>query len=242
MMSNIGQIEKATQNRIVKLFQEELDYTYLGDWSDRGNNKSVEVEYLTKYLKSKGVNQSLITKTLRELDQASVMGDGRKLYEANKDIYALLRYGAKVKEDVSSNTKTIWLIDWKNPEENDFYIAEEVSIKGENKKRPDIVLYVNGIALGVIELKRASVSVAEGIRQNLDNQKKSFIREFFTTMQLVMAGNDTEGLRFGTIETPEKYYLTWKEENPNYNSKVDTKDKKYLPNLTCDGGANALDC
>ena len=97
----------------------------------------------------------------------------------------------------------------------DFAIAteslelEEVSIKGENKKRPDIVLYVNGIALGVIELKRSSVSVSEGIRQNLDNQKKDFIRNFFTSMQLVMAGNDTQGLRYGTIETPEKHYLAW---------------------------------
>ena len=75
------------------------------------------------------------------------------------------------------------------------------------------MLYVNGIALGVLELKRSTVSVAEGIRQNLDNQKKVFIQPFFSTMQLVMAGNDTEGLRYGTIETPEKYYLTWKEDS-----------------------------
>ena len=80
-------------------------------------------------------------------------------------------------------------------------------------KRPDVVLYVNGIALGVLELKRSTVSVAEGIRQNLDNQKKVFIEHFFSTMQWVMAGNDTEGLRYGAIETPEKYYLTWKEES-----------------------------
>ncbi|TMS83961.1 hypothetical protein CWB69_20955, partial [Pseudoalteromonas sp. S980] len=96
------------------------------------------------------------------------------------------------------------LIDWENPENNDFAIAEEVTVKGELKKRPDIVIYVNGIALGVIELKRSSVSVSEGIRQNLDNQKKAFIRNFFTTMQLVMAGNDTQGIRYGTIETSEK--------------------------------------
>ena len=82
---------------------------------------------------------------------------------------------------------------------------------GENTKRPDLVLYVNGIALGVLELKRSTVSVTEGIRQNLDSQKKEFIRSFFATVQLVMAGNDTEGLRYGVIETPEKYWLRWKE-------------------------------
>ena len=112
----------------------------------------------------------------------------------------------KDKEGAGELNQTVWLIDWNNPEENDFAIAEEVSIKGENKKRPDIVLYVNGIALGVLELKRSSVSVSEGIRQNLDNQKKDFIRNFFTTMQLVMAGNDTQGLRYGMIETAEKYF------------------------------------
>ena len=102
-------------------------------------------------------------------------------------------------------------------EANDFAIAEEVTIKGEHKKRPDLVLYVNGIAMGVIELKRSSVSVTEGIRQNLDNQK-DFIRNFFTTIQLVMAGNDSEGIRYGVIEI-EKYFLEWKEnvENPHSN-------------------------
>ena len=107
----------------------------------------------------------------------------------------------KVKPDVGENTETVWLIDWKHPENNDFAIAEEVTVPGADAKahgkRPDVVLYVNGIALGVLELKRSTVSVAEGIRQNLDNQKKEFIEPFFSTMQLVMAGNDTEGLRYG---------------------------------------------
>ena len=79
-------------------------------------------------------------------------------------------------------------------------------------KRPDLVLYVNGIALAVIELKRSSVSVSEGIRQNLSSQHKDFAEAFFTTVQLVMAGNDTQGIRYGVIETGEKYYLQWKED------------------------------
>ncbi|WVM90874.1 type I restriction endonuclease [Halopseudomonas pachastrellae] len=93
-------------------------------------------------------------------------------------------------------------------------MAEEVTVKGAdakaNTKRPDIVLYVNGIALGVLELKRSKVAVNEGIRQNLDNQKAEFIQPFFSTMQYVMAGNDSQGLRYGTIQTGEKYYLTGK--------------------------------
>lgn len=128
----------------------------------------------------------------------------------------------KVKADIGENTQTVWLIDWGNPEANHFAIAEEVAVKPASSdvaakaygKRPDIVLYINGIALAVLELKRSTVSVSEGIRQNLDNQKKIFIQHFFTTIQMIMAGNDTEGMRYGAIETPEKYYLTWKEPSP----------------------------
>ena len=118
----------------------------------------------------------------------------------------------------SAKTKLpVWLVDWDHPENNDFAIAEEVAVAATSPeahgKRPDIVIYLNGIAVALLELKRSIVSVAEGIRQNLDNQKKIFIEHFFSTMQLIMAGNDTEGLRYGTIQTPEKYYLTWKEES-----------------------------
>ncbi|WP_272569219.1 type I restriction endonuclease subunit R [Providencia sp. PROV255] len=221
-MSNVGQRERITQNRIVQFFQTDLGYRYLGDWQDRANNKNIEVEILVDWLTKRGVSEALINRTIRQLDTAAALGEGKKLYYANKEVYRLLRYGVKDKEGAGHQNETVWLIDWNNPEANDFAIAEEVSIKGENKKRPDIVLYVNGIALGLIELKRSSVSVSEGIRQNLDNQKKDFIRNFFTTMQLVMAGNETQGLRYGTIETPEKFYLEWKEplEN-NYDYKLD---------------------
>ncbi|MBD2214098.1 type I restriction endonuclease subunit R [Nostoc linckia FACHB-104] len=211
-MSQVGQRERLTQNRIVQLFQQQLDYRYLGDWHDRPNNSNIETEILTAFLRDKqGYSNSLITKALYELNK--VAGDQSKsLYDINKQVYSLLRYGVNVKEEVGDNTQTVWLIDWEEPLENDFAIAEEVTVKGENTKRPDIVIYINGIALGVLELKRSTVSVSEGIRQNLDNQKSIFIKSFFHTMQFVMAGNDTEGLRYGTIETPEQYYLTWKED------------------------------
>jgi type I restriction enzyme R subunit len=227
-MSRVGQKERATQNRVVKLFQNQLGYDYYGDWHDRANNSNIEEGYLTDWLAKQGVEGGLITNTLRQFKQAASMGDGKKLYQANKEVYSLLRYGVKVRQGQGDSTKTVWLIDWNQPLNNHFAIAQEVSVKGENTKRPDVVLYVNGIALGVIELKRSSVSVAEGIRQNRDNQKKTFIRDFFSTMQLVMSGNDTEGLRYGTVQTTEKHFYRWKEENPNYNPAVDEPGKKHL--------------
>jgi type I restriction enzyme R subunit len=223
-MSNIGDIEKKTQQRVIRLLSDKaypgnLGYEYLGNWEERDGfegkgNRNIEPDYLHAWLKKRGVADALITRALHVLDKAA--GDTSKsLYDRNRAVYELLRYGVKVKPEVGENAVTVWLIDWKNPENNHFAVAEEVTVlPADNKahgKRPDVVLYVNGIALGVLELKRSTVSVAEGIRQNLDNQEKHFIEHFFSTMQLVMAGNDTEGLRYGSIETKEKYYLKWKE-------------------------------
>jgi len=215
-MSTIGQIERKTQQRVVKLFRDTLGYSYLGNWEDREGNRNIEPERLRAWLERRGHAEALIGKALYELEKAA--GDTSKsLYDRNRAVYELLRYGVKVRPDVGENTVTVWLMEWKDLEKNDFAIAEEVTVPAmddkSHVKRPDVVIYVNGIALGVLELKRSTVSVAEGIRQNLDNQKKVFIERFFSTIQFVMAGNDTEGLRYGTILTPEKYYLTWKEES-----------------------------
>ena len=125
-------------------------------------------------------------------------------------------------------TDTVALIDWQHPEENDFYIAEEVTVFGNKEKRPDIVLYINGIAMAVLELKNSRVSIGDGIRQSLVNQKPEFIGSFFTTVQFVFAGNDSEGLKYGTIGTQEKFFLTWKEdEADNSGYKLD----KYLSKI-----------
>ena len=181
-MSNVTDIERLTQNRVVRFFTDTLDYRYLGDFKDRSNNKNIESEILAAWLSSRNVSRTLQNRAINTLEKAAALGSGVKLYDANKEVYELLRYGIKEKEGTGDHKETIWLIDWHNIEANDFAIAEEVSITGENKKRPDIVLYVNGIALGVIELKRSTINVTEGIHQNLDNQKKEFIRSFFSTI------------------------------------------------------------
>ena len=210
-MSTVGQREILTQQRVIAFFRNALGYAYLGHWQDRADNGNVEKELLTGWLKRQGHSDKIIAKVLFELDKAAALGASKTLYDANREVYGLLRYGVKVQPATGEQTVTVWLIDWKNPANNNFSIAEEVTVAGKNTKRPDLVLYVNGMALGVLELKRSTVSVSEGIRQNLDSQKKEFIQSFFTTVQLVMAGNDTEGLRYGVIETPEKYWLRWKE-------------------------------
>jgi type I restriction enzyme R subunit len=211
MTPEVGQIERLAQNRVVDVFRNVLGYEYLGNWEYREGNANVEVELLTQNLKARGYDDNVISRAIDKLRSDASLGGGRDLYEANKDVYDLLRYGAKVRPGMGEQTETVWLIDWNNLETNHFAIAEEVTVVGANTKRPDVVLYVNGIAVGTIELKRSKVAVSEGIRQTIGNQRPDFIRQFFTTAQLLFAGNDVEGLRYAVIDTPEKYWLAWRE-------------------------------
>ena len=227
-MSTIGKAERATQDRVIKLFTERLGYRYMGDRTDL-NNSNIETSVLTKWLTKQGYDQQQISRALDLLDREA-SNPNRKLYENNQAVYDQLRYGVKVQTQAGHNTDTVWLIDWINPQANDFAIAEEVTLRGNLERRPDLVLYVNGIAIGVIELKRSAVSIGDGMRQLLSNQQPEFNAWFFSTVQIVLAGNDTEGLRYGTIGTPEKMFLSWKEdEADNSTYKLD----KYLAKM-CD--------
>jgi len=232
-MPNIGDSERKTQTRVVKFFQKNLHYTYLGSLHDSENSNIMQVR-LHAWLVKQGYPEKLAANAVDALVKASTnLQQG--LYHANKETYSLLKYGAKVKEAADLPPKTVYFIDFEDAGKNDFYIAEEVTVVGGNTKRPDLVIYVNGIALAVIELKRSSVSVSEGIRQNLTNQKANFIEHFFTTIQFCMAGNDSEGLRYGTLLTPEKHYLEWKKdgfsEHQPERDIVDIEVEKYCESI-----------
>ncbi|MFA5055590.1 MAG: HsdR family type I site-specific deoxyribonuclease [Dehalococcoidia bacterium] len=223
-MSTIGKPERATQNRVISLFRDELDYRYLGDWTDRDGNSNIDEKLLTDYLLKNDYTPAQIGTAVYKL-RAEADNHSRGLYDNNKAVYSLLRYGVPVKIEAGKVTETVHLINWREPEKNDFAIAEEVTLRGNHERRPDIVLYVNGIAVAVLELKRSSVSIGDGIRQNISNQRPEFNEWFFSTVQFVFAGSDSEGLRYGSIGTPEKYFLKWKEDEQD-----DTRFKldKYL--------------
>ncbi|MEI6846622.1 MAG: HsdR family type I site-specific deoxyribonuclease [Chlorobiaceae bacterium] len=223
-MSTIGQPEHETQNRIITLFQNGLNYRYLGNWTDRDGNSNIEEELLAGYLKRRGYRSEQISRALHAL-HSEADNPSRSLYDNNRRVYTLLRYGVPVQTDAGEQHETVHFFNWQNPEENDFAFAEEVTLRGSHERRPDIVLYVNGIAVGVLELKNSRISIGEGIRQNISNQQPEFNEWFFSTVQFIVAGNDSEGLQYGAIGTPEKYYLKWKEdEEDNSRFKLD----KYL--------------
>lgn len=223
-MTQIGDSERQTQNRVIRFFIDTLHYTNLGNLHDQENSNIMQ-DRLHAYLRSRGYAEKLAAGAVEALVKASAnLQQG--LYAANREVYSLLKYGAKVRENVGEPEKTVYFIDFEDIGKNEFAIAEEVTVAGDHTKRPDMAVYVNGIALAVIELKKSTVSVSDGIRQNLTNQKAHFIEQFFTTVQFCMAGNTSEGLRYGTLLTPEKYYLQWRQDG--FREFADERDETDL--------------
>lgn len=225
MDSHIGEPERPVQNRLLALFKEKLKYEYLGNYEYRTCNRNIESKLLFDYLMStKKWSGEEAKRAITKLEKEAYCTP-QNMQEKNEKVYSLLRYGANVSPDVGTKKITVNLIDWEHPDKNQFYIAEEVTINSSTPdsftKRPDLVIYVNGIALAVIELKRSKVSVHDGIRQTIGNQQENFIRPFFSTVQLLFAGNDSQGLYYGVIDTPEKFWLRWKEPDASIPNELD---------------------
>ncbi|MFM2060146.1 MAG: Type restriction endonuclease, partial [Pseudomonadota bacterium] len=228
--------ERATQQRVLALFRDELGYRYLGNWSGRAGNSNVEAGLLSQWLgRAGGGNTPAQIARVLDVLQREARHPGRSVMENNRAVYQLLRYGVQIKAELGALTETVHLIDWHTPEHNDFAVAEEVTLRrgdynsnsnsnnggadaveAGHERRPDVVLYVNGLAVAVLELKRGRVSVGEAIRQNLSNQLPEFNGWFYSTVQFVLAGNDSEGLRYGTVGTPDKFFMRWKEDEADH--------------------------
>ena len=164
------------------------------------------------------LSEAAIDKVMHELNPAMNLG----LKAANEKIYNALMYGVSVTEfiDGKKASPTIKLIDWHNIDNNQFHFTEELVVQnaeGTGNRRPDIVCFVNGLPLVVIEAKRPDSNKEgkstnfEAISQHIRNQGQAEIPHLYAYSQLLLAINGHEGL-YATCGTPEKFWAKWKEE------------------------------
>ncbi len=233
------QREREYQNALIERFQEELGYTYLGNWqyakgstvNNMGvSNSPILDKEVRSFLKEQGRTEMQIEDVLVKLKDMARLGDSKmsSLMQCNNELYETLIMGIKSQPSPEKNHEDVMLFDFGHPQNNHFAIAEEVSfidpLLGKNK-RPDIVVYVNGIALAVIELKRSLVNYEEGIKQHLSNER-DFIPSFFTTTQFTIASNDGVEFRYGTISTPLSFWCKWKRDTNKVGDTI-TEEEAY---------------
>jgi type I restriction enzyme R subunit len=230
--------EREYQNSVVKVFIEQLKYDYLGNWqypkgakvrSDGKANSPILDDKVREYLSEAGYTPMQIEEALRQLKSEARLSDKKfvTLSDTSNRVYEKLIHPIPAKPTPEENEKDVMLFNFEDPTKNHFAIAEEVSYIDSmttSHCRPDIVVYVNGIALCVIELKRSFISLDEGIRQNLSNER-DLIPSFFTTTQFTVAARYAEhkeltgdekvtdgmyGFKYATIGTPLEFWCPWK--------------------------------
>lgn len=184
-------------------------------------------------------SQSNVLKAVDELAGVS-LNEG--LMVANERITNLLLLGTSLEENLEDGTRRSFsfkFIDFENLQNNDFYVTEEFEVSrvsqsdAQKHRRPDLVLFINGIPIVVIELKKSSVSFENGIKQLEKEQGKDEIAHLFKYIQLTIAANGS-GARYGTTGTPFKFYSVWKEQD-------EAKAKESLKSLINGREVSALD-
>ena len=220
--------EMSTSQRPAIEVLQKLGYKYISEEENKKLRNYILTDVMFKDILAKKLNEinsyeykgekykfsaSTIGQAIKDLNEDLVTG----LISTNEKIYDLLTLGKSYQENMVDGTKRsfdIKYIDFEHPENNDFYVTEEFSVlrmNGKDYARPDIVLFVNGIPLAVIECKDASVPIIQAISQNIRNQKPEYIPQLFKFIQIVMAANKNE-TKYATCGTPDKFWSTWNEQ------------------------------
>ena len=216
-----------SQRPAIEVLQK-LGYKYISEEENKKLRNYILTDVMFKDILAKKLNEinsyeykgekykfsaSTIGQAIKDLNEDLVTG----LISTNEKIYDLLTLGKSYQENMVDGTKRsfdIKYIDFEHPENNDFYVTEEFSVlrmNGKDYARPDIVLFVNGIPLAVIECKDVSVPIIQAISQSIRNQKPDYIPQLFKFIQIVMAANKNE-TKYATCGTPDKFWSTWNEQ------------------------------
>lgn len=200
-------------------FLRDRRFEYKGEWYPLSNNA---IDQIIRDLSAPSLHEGLLA--------------------ANERIYEKLTLGITVTEFMADGKKhqpTIALIDWQDYQANRFHVTEEmeiISAQGTHTRRPDVICFVNGIPLIVIEAKRPDSGnpgksmIDEGVSQHLRNQRLDEIPELFAYTQLLLAVSHTDG-RYGTVHTPAKFWARWRDEEFTENHYVALKNTQLPPRV-----------
>lgn len=207
------------------MFVDELDYKYVGNlqyakgaiFNSKGKQNSPIIEdEVRAYLHDSGYTAMQVDESVSKLKNTARLNDKKfgSLLDKSREMYELLISGTKAKPALDENERDVMFFDFKDFTKNNFAIAEEVSfidpLTGSHS-RPDLIIYINGIAIAVIELKRSLVSLDEGIKQNLSNER-DLIPSFFTTTQFTISASDSNGFKYATIGTPMEFWCPYRKD------------------------------
>lgn len=230
----------ASQRPALALF-EAMGYTYISPADcdrQRGSRYHVllrdilrgQLRRLNRYVYAGAENEfsaANIERAMEDLDEP--LTDG--LVRTSEKIYDALLLGKSYPETVGDGKMlsfNLRYIDWDNPQNNVFHVTEEFAVDSRDRQhnaRPDIVLFINGIPIAVIECKAPHIPVDEAVGQMIRNQQATYIPQLFKFAQLVVATNKN-AVKYATAGTPKKFWSVWKEQDADW---LQTRLKALVP-------------
>lgn len=225
---------------------QKLGYTYLSPAEAekyRGGKTSNVLldDILRKQLKEINSEKRISSTKTTYISDANIENGIRALKElpmnegyisACETAYNLITLGKAFEQSFDGDKKSITLqyIDWKEPQNNVFHVTEEYSVMRSTSKehyRPDLVLFINGIPVSIIECKRPDMKepLAQAISQHLRSQQDDGIRSLYVYAQVALSIAQQEAA-YATNATPEKFWAQWKEkfntieEETNYRQRL----------------------
>ena len=228
ILHELPDFDEASSSQIPALLQLiNLGYDYIPR-NEVNNHRESKSQYILHDIAKKAlrnINEDIISD--KSIDEALYTLEKTKLddgmVKASEDVYSNLLGGVSVPEIINGKKTSPQLkfIDWQTPQNNVYHVVAEFEIEEDQNRRPDIVLFVNGIPFAVIECKKASVPVDEAVYQMIRNQKYAQTPKFFLFPQILIASNINE-IKYGTMQTPFEFYSVWKEKDApaDYETKV----------------------
>lgn len=219
ILHELPDFDEASSSQIPALLQLiNLGYDYIPR-NEVNNHRESKSQYILHDIAKKAlrnINEDIISD--KSIDEALYALEKTKLddgmVKASEDVYSNLLGGVSVPEiiDGKKTSPQLRFIDWQEPKNNVYHVVAEFEIEEDQNRRPDIVLFVNGIPFAVIECKKASVPVDEAVYQMIRNQKYAQTPKFFLFPQILIATNINE-IKYGTMQTPFEFYSVWKEKD-----------------------------